>query len=92
MVQTEQSKDAVQDFQQEVQVDYTGLLSFLQRVEDTVIKELNKNWKSHAFDGFEVNWTDQDETVSDRIQVIVQAEFSYFKLLVLIAVIVLTRF
>ncbi|NXD39760.1 WDR34 protein, partial [Copsychus sechellarum] len=63
-VQTEQSKDAVQDFQQEVQVDYTGLLSFLQRVEDAVIKELNKNWKSHAFDGFEVNWTDQDETVS----------------------------
>uniref|UniRef100_A0A8C3VHZ5 Dynein 2 intermediate chain 2 n=2 Tax=Catharus ustulatus TaxID=91951 RepID=A0A8C3VHZ5_CATUS len=62
-VQTEQSKDAVQDFQQEVQVDYTGLLSFLQRVEDAVIKELNKNWKSHAFDGFEVNWTDQDERV-----------------------------
>uniref|UniRef100_H0Z0T7 Dynein 2 intermediate chain 2 n=1 Tax=Taeniopygia guttata TaxID=59729 RepID=H0Z0T7_TAEGU len=62
-VQTEQSKDAVQDFQQEVQVDYTGLLSFLQRVEGAVIKELNKNWKSHAFDGFEVNWTDQDETV-----------------------------
>lgn len=91
-MQTEQSKDAVQDFQQEVQVDYTGLLSFLRRVEDTVIKELNKNWKSHAFDGFEVNWTDQDETVSDRIQVIVQAEFSYSKLLVLIAVIVLARF
>ncbi|XP_039417858.1 cytoplasmic dynein 2 intermediate chain 2 [Corvus cornix cornix] len=62
-VQTELSKDAVQDFQQEVQVDYTGLLSFLQRVEAAVIKELNKNWKSHAFDGFEVNWTDQDETV-----------------------------
>lgn len=72
-MQTEQSKDALQDFQQEVQVDYTGLLSFLRRVEDAVIKELNKNWKSHAFDGFEVNWTDQDETVSDRIQVIVQA-------------------
>ncbi|XP_063265829.1 cytoplasmic dynein 2 intermediate chain 2 isoform X2 [Prinia subflava] len=62
-VQTEQSKDADQDFQQQVQVDYPGLLSFLQRVEDAVIKELNKNWKSHAFDGFEVNWTDQDETV-----------------------------
>ncbi|NXL28248.1 WDR34 protein, partial [Glaucidium brasilianum] len=62
-VQTDQSKDAVQDFQQEVQVDYTSLLSFLQRVEDAVIKELNKNWKSRAFDGFEVNWTDQNETV-----------------------------
>ncbi|KFP45878.1 WD repeat-containing protein 34, partial [Chlamydotis macqueenii] len=62
-VQTDQSKDAVQDFQQEVQVDYTSLLSFLQRVEDAVIKELNKNWRSRAFDGFEVNWTDQNETV-----------------------------
>ncbi|NXS71052.1 WDR34 protein, partial [Pandion haliaetus] len=62
-VQTDQSKDAVQDFQQEVQVDYTSLLSFLQRVEDSVIKELSKNWKSHAFDGFEVNWTDQNEAV-----------------------------
>ncbi|NXK12280.1 WDR34 protein, partial [Herpetotheres cachinnans] len=62
-VQTDQSKDAVQDFQQEVQVDYTSLLSFLQSVEDAVIKELNKNWKSRAFDGFEVNWTDQNETV-----------------------------
>ncbi|NWS45460.1 WDR34 protein, partial [Probosciger aterrimus] len=62
-VQTEQSKDALYDFQQKVQVDYVGLLSFLQRVEDTVIKELNKNWESRAFDGFEVNWTDQNETV-----------------------------
>lgn len=63
-MQTDQSKDALQDFQQEVQVDYTSLLSFLQRVEDAVIKELNKNWKSRAFDGFEVNWTDQNEAVS----------------------------
>ncbi|XP_035746162.1 WD repeat-containing protein 34 isoform X2 [Egretta garzetta] len=62
-VQTDQSKDGVQDFQKEVQVDSTSLLSFLQRVEDAVIKELNKNWKSHAFDGYEVNWTDQNETV-----------------------------
>ncbi|NXU90521.1 WDR34 protein, partial [Xiphorhynchus elegans] len=62
-VQTEQGQGAPQDFQQEAQGDYTGLLSFLQRVEDTVIKELNKNWKSHAFDGFEVNWTEQNETV-----------------------------
>ncbi|NXF10520.1 WDR34 protein, partial [Smithornis capensis] len=62
-VQTEQSRDAPPDFQQETRVDYTGLLSFLQRVEDVVIKELNKNWQSHAFDGFEVNWTDQNESV-----------------------------
>ncbi|XP_062497424.1 cytoplasmic dynein 2 intermediate chain 2 isoform X2 [Pezoporus occidentalis] len=62
-VQTEQSTDALCDFQQKVQVDYAGLRSFLQRVEDTVIKELKKNWESRAFDGFEVNWTDQNERV-----------------------------
>ncbi|NWS72182.1 WDR34 protein, partial [Crotophaga sulcirostris] len=62
-VQTDQSGNAGRDFQQEAQVDYANLLSFLQRVEDAVVKELNKNWKSRAFDGFEVNWTDQNETV-----------------------------
>ncbi|XP_006892550.1 PREDICTED: WD repeat-containing protein 34 [Elephantulus edwardii] len=29
-----------------------------------VIQELNKNRQSHAFDGFEVNWTQQQQTVS----------------------------
>ncbi|XP_068012179.1 cytoplasmic dynein 2 intermediate chain 2 isoform X3 [Melanerpes formicivorus] len=62
-VQTDQRSDAAQGFQQEVQVDETGLLSFLQRVESAVIKELNKNWKSHAFDGFGVNWREQSKTV-----------------------------
>ncbi|KAI6075966.1 WD repeat-containing protein 34 [Aix galericulata] len=62
-VQTDQSIDAAQAFQQEVQVDYTSLLLFLKRVEDVVIKELNKNWTSRAFDGYEVNWTDQNEAV-----------------------------
>ncbi|NXP81825.1 WDR34 protein, partial [Ramphastos sulfuratus] len=62
-VQTDRREEAAQGFQQEVQVDYTGLLSFLQRVEDAVVKELNKNWKSHAFDGFEVNWREQNKTV-----------------------------
>ncbi|KAG7321153.1 hypothetical protein KOW79_015568 [Hemibagrus wyckioides] len=41
-----------------------GLRDFLHRVEDLVIQELVKNSKSHAFDGYEVNWTDQHETVS----------------------------
>lgn len=30
-----------------------------------VIRELNKNWQSHAFDGFEVNWTEQRPTVGN---------------------------
>uniref|UniRef100_A0A8C8RTM8 WD repeat domain 34 n=1 Tax=Pelusios castaneus TaxID=367368 RepID=A0A8C8RTM8_9SAUR len=65
-MQTDESEETAQDlnFQQEAAVDYSGLLSFLQGVEDVVIKELNKNWRSHAFDGFEVNWVDQNETVS----------------------------
>ncbi|XP_019396651.1 PREDICTED: WD repeat-containing protein 34 [Crocodylus porosus] len=65
-IQTDQSQEAVQDLNlcHRAPVDYAGLLSFLQRVEEDVIKELNKNWRSHAFDGFEVNWTDQNETVS----------------------------
>ncbi|XP_063000730.1 cytoplasmic dynein 2 intermediate chain 2 [Elgaria multicarinata webbii] len=45
-------------------IDYAGLRTFLQSVEESVIRELDKNWKSHAFDGFEVNWADQNETVS----------------------------
>ncbi|XP_067826053.1 WD repeat-containing protein 34 [Heptranchias perlo] len=45
-------------------VDSPRLVRFLQRVEQMVIKELNKNIKSHAFDGFEVNWIDQPQTVS----------------------------
>uniref|UniRef100_A0A8D2LV42 WD repeat domain 34 n=1 Tax=Varanus komodoensis TaxID=61221 RepID=A0A8D2LV42_VARKO len=47
-----------------VPVDYAGLRTFLQSVEEAVIRELDKNWKSHAFDGFEVNWADQNETVT----------------------------
>lgn len=44
--------------------DPPGLEEFLSRVEDMVIRELVKNAKSHAFDGFEVNWVDQHETVT----------------------------
>lgn len=43
--------------------DFPGLVDFLHRVEDVVIRELVKNSKSHAFDGFEVNWEDQNESV-----------------------------
>ncbi|KAM4634501.1 cytoplasmic dynein 2 intermediate chain 2 isoform 2-T2 [Polymixia lowei] len=41
-----------------------GLKNFLHRVEDMVIKELAKNAKSHAFDGFQVNWEEQSQLVS----------------------------
>ncbi|KAM6951625.1 cytoplasmic dynein 2 intermediate chain 2 [Aplochiton taeniatus] len=41
-----------------------GLREFLQQVEDSMIKELAKNAKSHAFDGFQVNWEDHNKTVS----------------------------
>lgn len=41
-----------------------GLKDFLQRVEDVVIKELVKNGKTHAFDGFQVNWDNHSQRVS----------------------------
>ncbi|XP_023371868.1 WD repeat-containing protein 34-like, partial [Otolemur garnettii] len=42
--------------------DTPRLAAFLRRVEAMVIRELNKNWQSHAFDGFEVNWAEQQQT------------------------------
>ncbi|XP_067340527.1 WD repeat-containing protein 34 isoform X2 [Channa argus] len=41
-----------------------GLKNFLQCVEEVVIKELVKNSKTHAFDGFQVNWDDHSHLVS----------------------------
>ncbi|CAL8276618.1 unnamed protein product [Merluccius merluccius] len=41
-----------------------GLQDFLGRVEAMVIRELAKNAKSHAFDGFQVNWEDRSQSVS----------------------------
>ncbi|KAE8284685.1 WD repeat-containing protein 34 [Larimichthys crocea] len=41
-----------------------GLKDFLQRVEDIVIRELVRNARSHAFDGFQVNWEDHSNLVS----------------------------
>ncbi|KAK2120399.1 Cytoplasmic dynein 2 intermediate chain 2, partial [Saguinus oedipus] len=49
------------------QCDIPRLAAFLRRVEAMVIRELNKNWQSHAFDGFEVNWTEQQQMVGDGL-------------------------
>uniref|UniRef100_A0A8C2UCL3 Dynein 2 intermediate chain 2 n=1 Tax=Coturnix japonica TaxID=93934 RepID=A0A8C2UCL3_COTJA len=54
---------AVPDIQQGTRVDEGAVLAFLRRVEGVVIKELNKNVTSRAFDGFDVSWTDQNTTV-----------------------------
>ncbi|XP_005992148.1 WD repeat-containing protein 34 [Latimeria chalumnae] len=62
--QTRPSKLLTQDLDQVPHADYPGLVKFLQTVEDNVIRELKKNVRSHAFDGFEVNWVDQNQTVS----------------------------
>ncbi|XP_004613530.2 cytoplasmic dynein 2 intermediate chain 2 [Sorex araneus] len=40
------------------------LAAFLRRVEPMVTRELNRNWQSHAFDGFEVNWSEPQQTVT----------------------------
>uniref|UniRef100_A0A8D3AD08 Dynein 2 intermediate chain 2 n=1 Tax=Scophthalmus maximus TaxID=52904 RepID=A0A8D3AD08_SCOMX len=41
-----------------------GLRDFLQRVEEAIVKELVRNSRSHAFDGFQVNWADRNQLVS----------------------------
>ncbi|XP_072344935.1 cytoplasmic dynein 2 intermediate chain 2 [Scyliorhinus torazame] len=48
----------------EPSIDSPRLLRFLRQVEPLVSKELTQNSRSHAFDGFEVNWVDQPHTVS----------------------------
>uniref|UniRef100_A0A6Q2XSR8 WD repeat domain 34 n=1 Tax=Esox lucius TaxID=8010 RepID=A0A6Q2XSR8_ESOLU len=60
----------------ELRPTFSGLSDFLHRVEDMIVKELAKNAKSHAFDGFDVNWEDQNETVSckHRLQHLVAQE------------------
>ncbi|XP_054638165.1 WD repeat-containing protein 34 isoform X2 [Dunckerocampus dactyliophorus] len=40
-----------------------GLKDFLRRVEVPVIRELVRNAKSHAFDGFQVNWEERNQMV-----------------------------
>ncbi|KAM4720205.1 cytoplasmic dynein 2 intermediate chain 2 [Anableps anableps] len=44
--------------------DPPGLMDFLKRVEDLLIKELVKNSRSHAFDGFQANWEERSQHVS----------------------------
>ncbi|KAF3849431.1 hypothetical protein F7725_015928 [Dissostichus mawsoni] len=45
-------------------LELPGLRDFLQRVEDTVVRELVRNARSHAFDEFHVNWEDHRQRVS----------------------------
>lgn len=51
-------------FQQNDELEPPGLKDFLQQVEDVVIRELVRNARSHAFDGFQVNWEDHSNLVS----------------------------
>uniref|UniRef100_H3CBU1 Dynein 2 intermediate chain 2 n=1 Tax=Tetraodon nigroviridis TaxID=99883 RepID=H3CBU1_TETNG len=46
--------------------DPGGLKDFLGRVEDTLVRQLLRNSRSHAFDGFQVNWSDPSHLVSLR--------------------------
>lgn len=66
--QTEpQDRATEQPFQQNHdEPEPSGLKDFLQRVEDVVIRQLVTNARSHAFDGFQVNWEDQSNLVSRR--------------------------
>uniref|UniRef100_H3DR71 Dynein 2 intermediate chain 2 n=1 Tax=Tetraodon nigroviridis TaxID=99883 RepID=H3DR71_TETNG len=43
-----------------------GLKDFLGRVEGPLVRQLLRNSRSHAFDGFQVNWSDPSHLVSLR--------------------------
>uniref|UniRef100_A0A3Q2ZBD9 Dynein 2 intermediate chain 2 n=1 Tax=Hippocampus comes TaxID=109280 RepID=A0A3Q2ZBD9_HIPCM len=45
-----------------------GLNDFLRQIEAPVIRELVRNAKSHAFDGFQVNWEEHNQMLSCRRQ------------------------
>ncbi|KAK7895786.1 hypothetical protein WMY93_021111 [Mugilogobius chulae] len=46
------------------ELDKPELKHFLDRVVESVIRELVRNVRSHAFDGFKVNWEDHNELIS----------------------------
>ncbi|XP_056395750.1 cytoplasmic dynein 2 intermediate chain 2 isoform X2 [Hyla sarda] len=63
--QTEWNQDQrILDIELAPLLDYPGIGEFLKRVEEDMIRELKKNWRSHAFDGFEVTWEEQNPQVS----------------------------
>ncbi|XP_041666421.1 WD repeat-containing protein 34 isoform X2 [Cheilinus undulatus] len=60
-----QQKDSEELLQQlQGEAEPPGLRDFLQRVEESVIAELVRNARSHAFDGFQVNWEEHNNLVS----------------------------
>ncbi|XP_037548354.1 WD repeat-containing protein 34 [Nematolebias whitei] len=44
--------------------DPPGLLDFLQRTEDLIIRELVINSRSHAFDGYQADWDNHSQRIS----------------------------
>ncbi|XP_072310230.1 cytoplasmic dynein 2 intermediate chain 2 [Eucyclogobius newberryi] len=46
------------------ELDKPELKHFLDRVVESIIRELVKNAKTHAFDGFKVSWEDHNELIS----------------------------
>ena len=59
--QTEQNDHMTEQLcQSREEPEPPGLLDFLRRVEDMVVRELAKNARSHAFDGFQANWEDHN--------------------------------
>lgn len=91
--QTELQEQATEQLIQENQdePEPPGLKDFLQQVEDMVVRELVKNVRSHAFDGFQASWEDHSQRVSrtlvcmsERVCHLLQKEWSYYYLMVFI--------
>ncbi|XP_068104626.1 cytoplasmic dynein 2 intermediate chain 2 isoform X2 [Hyperolius riggenbachi] len=63
--QTEQKNDQrLLDLDLGSLLDYPDVGTFLKRVEGDMIKELKRNWRSHAFDGYKVSWEEPNAQVS----------------------------
>lgn len=63
--QTDRDQDEQTFYQQNHdELEKPELKRFLNQVVDTTIQELVKNTKSHAFDGYEVSWSENYELVS----------------------------
>ncbi|XP_072273572.1 cytoplasmic dynein 2 intermediate chain 2-like [Pyxicephalus adspersus] len=63
--QTERTNDQrVLDLDLGPLLDYPDVGAFLKRVAEDMIRELKKNWRSHAFDGYEVTWKEPSSQVS----------------------------
>ncbi|XP_065071936.1 cytoplasmic dynein 2 intermediate chain 2-like isoform X2 [Rhopilema esculentum] len=63
-IQTETDEDESLTKSKQLDVNTQALSNFLLRVYPDICEQLIANEKSHAFDGYDVNWEDETDTIS----------------------------